>query len=392
MIKKLRVDNFKALNNFDISFTPFTVIVGNNSSGKSSVIQALDFLTGSVNENFDITLERRNLSVQSVKSKLKNSSKMQFWSQVELQAEEENRTLEWGLEIVVSGQKQLLLSKEQVVDSCTKDVLLSFETGKGGKLKGNRELEVPDLSYKMSILNLIDAKKDKEIFPELAELKLFWEQGVSFEMLTPEKMRLSSRGTTDTIGREGDKLPSFIKSMNEKQQEHFQRKLDDLLNGKMKSVSAKTKGKPGWTILEAQESYKNKDISVTSGELSDGMLRLLAFIAISEMDQKYSFMMLDEIENGINVNYSEKLMGILKNASTEKNQQFIMTTHSTVFVDYIGADEIVYLFRDDDTGSVRAVPLFEIPSFKERLENFYPGEILLNLSNEEILREIMSQS
>ena len=44
MIKSIYVDNFKALNDFQMDFTPFTVIVGNNMSGKSTVLQLLDFM------------------------------------------------------------------------------------------------------------------------------------------------------------------------------------------------------------------------------------------------------------------------------------------------------------------------------------------------------------
>jgi len=39
MIKKLEVDNFKTLNHFELELTPMTVIVGNNASGKSSMLQ-----------------------------------------------------------------------------------------------------------------------------------------------------------------------------------------------------------------------------------------------------------------------------------------------------------------------------------------------------------------
>lgn len=51
----------------------------------------------------------------------------------------------------------------------------------------------------------------------------------------------------------------------------------------------------------------------------------------------------------------------------------------------------MYLFRDGKTGEIQSVSLFELPSFKERLKNFYPGEIFLNLSGDEILAEIKEQ-
>ena len=39
MIKTFNVDNFKSLNNLSINLQPMTVIVGNNATGKSSILQ-----------------------------------------------------------------------------------------------------------------------------------------------------------------------------------------------------------------------------------------------------------------------------------------------------------------------------------------------------------------
>lgn len=46
--------------------------------------------------------------------------------------------------------------------------------------------------------------------------------------------------------------------------------------------------------------------------MSDGMLRLLALAAISEIKSSNATMLLDEIENGVNTNYAEQLLEILK--------------------------------------------------------------------------------
>ena len=51
MFRKLKVDNFKSLVDFSVEFTPMSVIIGNNATGKSSVLQAIDFLCGSVKQD-----------------------------------------------------------------------------------------------------------------------------------------------------------------------------------------------------------------------------------------------------------------------------------------------------------------------------------------------------
>lgn len=394
MIKTLWIDNFKSLNNFQIDFAPFSVIIGNNSVGKSTVLQAIDFLASCVKEDFDIIIERRGQRVSNIKSKLKASSRMQFKTQVELNIAGEDRLLDWEIQVAMQSQKNTLtLYKEQIMDAESQEVYLNWDGSKIGFIKGEADthLNIMGLNYQSSILKMIDSEKEKRDYPELCALKDFWLKTMSFDMLSPEKMRLSSRGNTDTIGRAGDKLPSFIKSMSDTQKVEFERKINNILQGRIEEVSAKTEGKPGWTLLKVTEQYGKRCVEMSSKDLSDGILRLLAFVAISEIGEAANVMLLDEIENGINVNYSERLIKVLRDITEEKKQQLIVTTHSTAFLDFVDAEEIIYLFRDEESGSTKAVPLFKMPVFKKRLANFYPGEIILNLSNEEIMREIMCQ-
>ena len=62
MIKTFNVDNFKSLNNLSINLQPMTVIVGNNATGKSSILQAIDFVCGCVNDDFSVLSPAFSLS------------------------------------------------------------------------------------------------------------------------------------------------------------------------------------------------------------------------------------------------------------------------------------------------------------------------------------------
>ena len=70
MITRLKTVNFKALHNTDINFCDFTVLIGNNASGKSSVIQAIDFLITSCKAEFSAFLEQRDLEAHDTLSLL----------------------------------------------------------------------------------------------------------------------------------------------------------------------------------------------------------------------------------------------------------------------------------------------------------------------------------
>ena len=45
MITKIKINGFKSFHNFEMSFTPFTIIAGTNASGKSNLFDALELLS-----------------------------------------------------------------------------------------------------------------------------------------------------------------------------------------------------------------------------------------------------------------------------------------------------------------------------------------------------------
>ena len=375
MFRKLKVDNFKSLVDFSVEFTPMSVIIGNNATGKSSVLQAIDFLCGSVKEDFGIMLERRNWTADNILLPSKEGKLEYDWSMVLS---------------IYSGKNEVGLLSERLV--CNGTQLLVYQKGEDGFIKneGKDTNVLPRaLAIKSSALRMLN--RDETIDYRIKYFIDFLENSSSFEMLSPNEMRLSSRGVKESIGMSGKNLPSFIKQMTEEQKASFMSKLTRLLGNRISDVKAKTQGKPGWTQIVSTEKYKDKSIHISSKEMSDGMLRLLAFVAISEIKSSNATMLLDEIENGVNTNYAEQLLEILKEMYAEKKHQLILTTHSTVFMDYIDAEDIVFLYRDNN-GYTKAARLFENEAMKAKLEYMYPGEILLNMSQKEVLDKLLASN
>lgn len=391
MIKSLYIDNFKALNDFSMELTPFTVIVGNNMSGKSTVLQALDFLSNIVKEDFVVFLAKRGRKVSDIKSQMQKSQKMTFGCNLELLVEGELVSIQWNIEILAYSLKNLMeLSREEirVQRKEGQDVVLHYEHPSGGYMidkKGKRIALPEELLFKSSVMKMFDLDN----YPAIKALKNFFEKLESFELLSPDKMRLSSRGDVNTIGNAGEKLPSFVKSMNPKQKKNFEKKIKSLLGGRIVSVDARTKGKPGWTELITEEKYGEKNIKVKSKNMSDGMLRLLAFLAICEMDS--CAMLLDEIENGINLDFAEQIVNILEENCTKKKNQLIVTTHSPIFLDYVQKENIRYLYREPNSGNCKCSSLAQNLELSEKLQYLYPGELLMNMSNKDIINVLLKQ-
>lgn len=392
MFTKLEVDNFKSLADFSIEMKPMTVIVGNNATGKSSVLQAIDFLCSCVKEDFNIVIERRNWTVENIKSKMASSgSKIHFLSEIQLPDQSGNvRNYRWDMYInAYTGKNQLELYAEEIIDMDRNEKIIDYVVGKRGIAKTeNGIFELPtSIRLNSSVMKILGSGAG--VSEEIADIKRFLLHSISYEMLSPSEMRLSSRGSANQIGMSGKNLPSFIKNMKERQKIEFMNKVQYILDGRITDVKAQTKGKPGWTQINVHENFENKKLEVTSKELSDGILRVLAFIAISEIEPVDAVILLDEIENGINSDYAERLLNVLGKIYLEKRHQLILTTHSTVFLDYVDKESIVYLYRDGKTGVTVATQLFDNEIMNEKLQYMYPGEILLNMTHQEIMEILL---
>lgn len=393
MLQILEVDNFKTLNQFRMEFSPLTVVVGNNASGKSTVLQVLDLMCSSVQEDYGSILTRRGWNIPDLKSKCreKPSSKLQISAEFSLNTEGEIRQLRWELTLQYAVQKNILtLYSERVIDKESGFLYLEY-TDKGVSIASvhGGNIRFPRLSSDASVMKVaVDGERGQKEYPELVALKKYLSGMRSFELLSPDQMRSSSRGKSTNLSVSGKNFPSFLKSLSDLQKDRFLEKLHQLSGNRVEDVTTETKGKPGWTYVNVTEKYRDIQYTVSSRHLSDGMLRLLAFIGLSESEDG-TLLLLDEIENGINSNYAESLMRIFY-AMSKEGRQLLTTTHSVVFLDYVEKEDIVYLYRDEKTGRTRAIKIFELPELQEKLEYMYPGEIIYNTSNQKLIELCLS--
>lgn len=388
MLCRLEVDNFKTLNQFRMELSPLTVVVGNNASGKSTVLQVLDLLCSSVQEDFNSILTRRGWNVSDLRSKCRNrlSSRLVISADFHLMVEGEMRRLRWELALQYAVQKNALSLYSEKVSDLEKDQVYLEYTDKGVCMFQARQETVrfPRLSPDASVLKVaVDDRRDQKEYPELAALKRYLMGIRSFELLSPDQMRSSSRGKSANLSVSGKNLPSFLKNMSDSQKALFLEKLHRLLGSRMEDVTTETKGKPGWTYVNVTEKYNDLQYTISSRHLSDGMLRLLAFVGLSESEDG-TLLLLDEIENGINSSYAEELMQIFYEMS-KNGRQLLTTTHNVVFLDYVEKEDIIYLYRDEKTGRTIAEKIFELPELREKLEYMYPGEIIYNTSNQKLI-------
>ena len=108
---------------------------------------------------------------------------------------------------------------------------------------------------------------------------------------------------------------------------------------------------------------------------------------MAQLESQKSFLLFDEIENGINAELIEFLMDTL----VASKHQVMITTHSPMILNYIDDDiakeSIKYIYKTKE-GFTKSISLFDIPSMREKLELMGAGSAYVDSNLEALLEEI----
>ena len=402
MLKQVTIKGFKGITDLTLNLDKINVLIGINSSGKTTILQALDLLANCVSRDVSEYLKDKNWKVSDIKSQISKSSLLSYNALFEFEENGNPFLLIWQIEFKLISATSVNLTKESIlkvngkwnkaycnIDKQQKlfenaiplytyrDGIVIYEAFHDQKAK-NQESEFY-LSLGSSGLKIIDFAGNKDI----CLLKEFLKHTTNFETLAAENMRRSSRGTTEDIGIGGKQLAAFIKQMNPQQKEDYTKIVHSILNS-MDSIDAYTKGTPGWVELFINEKFGSNDIKVRPYHISDGTLRILAFVALLNTQYDLGLLMLDEIENGLNPYITTKIVELLYEFTSQTRHQLLLSTHSSLMLDDFKPEDIIYVYRDND-GRIKAKKVFNTKKIKTFLDYMSPGEIWINLTEKELL-------
>lgn len=379
MIKlgRLYISNFKSLRDFELKFSKFTCLIGLNSSGKSTILQAIDFISQQMNGNISDWLKDRNWEANELTFKLEK--KRLITGMISFSYNEDfyiwnfmfNPTLKKCTYEKLYAYDKNLKNEKVIFSVDNSKYMIIKDLGKNEKLEGDI---IQD--YEGSFLANI---KNPDLLPNsLIEFRDYLRNIYSLDLLAPQELRKRSR-TGSKLGLSGENLSAYLDTFNEEQKNALLEQLKKCYKN-LDSFDIK-KSKGGWARLELVEKFGNSGKLVNEGKyLNDGTLRLIAIL--SQLQSKQSFLLFDEIENGINSELIEFLLDTL----IASNHQVMITTHSPMILNYIddeiAIDSVNYIYKTEE-GFTKSIPFFSIPSMKEKLELMGAGEVYVdtNLSN-----------
>lgn len=388
MITYIKINGFKSFHNFEMEFTPFTVIAGANASGKSNLFDALTLLsrlaeTDNLKRVFINEQRGEFIELFSQYGDDDYAKEMEFVIEMLV---DKNIKDAWGNEAILkytrlryelsikrykntSGIEDLTVSKENLFklnhqeDKWVSNIISkkSLEywrpkvvTGKRGipyietvyendlatvqvpqdGVQGGNKRRFPLSNATRTVLSSFDTTDFPHVLAAKEEMKSW-----KFLQLNPEDLRqaTSKNNGEDTISVSGKNLAAAlfrIKQENEYSLKEISRKLNSFL--------------PNFVEIDVVDDNENKQYLIklkdkdkkefSSRVLSEGTLRILALCILEYDDKHTGLLCFEEPENGIHPFRIKAMTELLKDLSVDFNEedvplrQVVVNTHSPVLV------------------------------------------------------------
>ncbi|MBL8024919.1 MAG: AAA family ATPase [Fibrobacteres bacterium] len=392
MIEGFRIKNFKALRDVTLgkiwstqhlsAITPMTVVIGKNGVGKSSLFDAFGFLADCLKVGVEEACDMRGRGgFDRIKSKEQtgpiefelyfrehgtarpityevsidlDTVGRPFVSKERLRQRRIGQKQGWPFSFLIlnegrgivwkgeTGGKQINEDKHQI------NIQSLFDQIKSGKDKeesrDTEEIELDD-NRKLGISTLGSLKQH----PRISLFRKFLE-GWYLSYFTPDAARsLPLVGPQKQLNVHGDNLGNVVQFMEREHKARFQAILDRIAKKIPGIVNIATESTPDKRLLLRFNNQGFKD-PFYAQQMSDGTLKVFAYLLLLEDPYPPPFLCIEEPENGLYHKLLETLAKEFREHATGKknSSQIFITTHQPYFVDSLNPDEVWILEKGID--------------------------------------------
>jgi predicted ATPase len=388
-IEGIRIRNFRSLKDITLGklwnlqsaepLTPLTAVIGHNGSGKSSLFDAFGFLADCLTFGVEDACDRRQRGgFERIRSQGTNTP-IEFV--LYFKGNEPNPrplTYELAIDRDESGRPFVLRERLRQRRKGQKHgwpfSFLMVDKGKGIVWKGDHSGQQIDESQEPFDTNELsktieessetepvdmvgdDVRKlgiaaygSLKQHPRISAFRRFIE-GWYLSYFTPDAARsLPLAGPQKHLNIHGDNIGNVVQFMEREHPKQFQKILD--------SISAKI---PGISKVDTEKSSDGRLLlrfndrgfqdPFYAQQMSDGTLKVFAYLLMLEDPTPPPFLCVEEPENGLYHKLLEMLVSEFRKHATGKkdNSQVFVTTHQPNFVDALTPEEVWVLEKQKD--------------------------------------------
>jgi predicted ATPase len=386
-LKSFHLKNFKAVRDSKtIQFEPLTVFIGNNGSGKSSIIEGLETYRSIIFDGLDEAMSLwkgfENIQNKAVSHRLVSNDPYRAYRANTIKFE-----MEWGeyksfMEVATDSSgdhvfirgEEITLGKHSIVRDRGGYVLLNTVDDR---------VSIHNYQDNYSAFSAIRyINTDPARSREAAEISSFTKMYDSikrwqFVNLNPSAMgdprpRRRTYGRID-LANDGSNIAEYLLSIRQKDQAAFDGIVETLqyvLPYGKDLQSAITSELERTVYLQMTEG----NFKVPGWLLSTGTLRVVALLALLRHPEPAPLIVIEEIENGLDPRTMNLIVEEIRNAIELGKTQVILTTHSPYLLDLLDLSHIVLVERDE-TGQPTFTRPSDVESLQDWAKKYSPGQL-----------------
>lgn len=361
-LQSVRVSNFKAIKESKtLRLGALTAFIGNNGSGKSSVVEALETYQTIVRDGLDIAMQRW-LGIEHVRNK-KAAAK--------LVGDKTVNPITFELRIGEGLRKSTDLKLQVNNDPASNQIFIEYEKSS----HANGWYVESDLSRDAhwDIAGQSILRRAGGAHKTIADHILSWQ----FLNLNPDVMGLPvpqqrTEGQVK-LAKNGANIADYLLDIRRLDVAAYEGIVDTMAyvlpysKDIQPSVTSELERKAYLQLSEA-------DFKIPGWMLSTGTLRVLALLALLRHPNPPPLIVVEEIENGLDPRTIHLIVEEIRNAVLDGVTQVIITTHSPYLLDLLKLEHLVLVERDQD-----GHPTFFRPDSDKKLQqwadNFAPGKL-----------------
>lgn len=385
MLDSVQINNFKSwVMDKPMNLAPkLNLIIGLNGSGKTSLLQAVDFIVSmGMIDGIRQWMQRRHWIPTDLVCKIKGPGRIRISPFIDYALTFNEQTITWSGRFDIKSGRTLA---ERISVHEPEPHIFQLNQKKGQNSE-NLENETPpqvfdseDFQYFGSFMSAWKPKGSDIFFQTIDKVH-------SLDLLAPNLIRSRTRFYSGRgVGTGGEQLSQFLHVLPDKDKEQINEIMRDFYPNFTTFKTKKVQG--GSKSLFIDESFNNRFLNTSEAQqVCDGILRVLAIIA-----ECYACaggtLLIDELEDGLNPELLEKLVKYLLH---EAPCQTIITTHNPIILSLLTDEQAkasVYFAYKNAAGLSNIVPFFELPTPQSLLSCYYPGEVMMQVNLEDMANE-----
>ncbi|YAF96940.1 MAG: AAA family ATPase [Nodularia sp. CChRGM 3473] len=357
MLKQLILENWKSFRYAELPLDPLTVLIGTNASGKSNVVEALEFLQRiAQGENIEAALagDKTLASIRGGVEWAARKPETEFALKALIRGEDETTDYLYVIKIKT-------IPKVRVLEEYIESHILK----ENSKIKASKYYASP--SRRGKIRFFVNATLEKILILNPI----------------PSKMRDYS-SLSDKLESDASNIAGILAALPEEQKLKIESILStyikDLPEGDIKKVWAEKVGRFGTdAMLYCQEEWKPGEITeIDARSMSDGTLRFLAILTALLTRPEGSQIVIEEIDNGLHPSRANLLVKILREIGSKRNIDILLTTHNPALLDALSPEIVPFVVvahRDSETGESKLTLLEDIENFPKLFASYSLGDM-----------------